>query len=146
MVLLLQRVSRFEAVEQRFSADLVAEVREQVVDHDVALTLPRFTVETSLDLKQLLVVMGMPMPFSGAADFTGIIADGGLVVSDAQHRATMTVDEQGTEATTATGIAVAESAYAVAELTVDRPFFVAIIERDESTILFLGRVVAPGAS
>jgi serine protease inhibitor len=99
----MPRAGHFESVEQRLSAELMADVREQAADHDVVLTLPRFNVETSLDLKQLLAAMGMSAPFFSVADFSGIVADGGLFISDAQHQATMTVDEQGTEPTAATG-------------------------------------------
>ena len=84
----------------------------------------------------------MEQPFSGDADFSGI-SDGGLFISDAVHHGTSTVDEEGTEAAAATVIGMAASAYPTAEMTLNRPFIFAIVERDTGTLLFVGRVANP---
>lgn len=143
MLVILPEAGQFEAVEAALSTEFVNQVRGQTQEHDVHLIMPRFEFDTDLDLKALLTDMGLPNPFGGAADFSGILAGGGLFISDALHRGTITVDEEGTEAAAATAIAMAESMLETAEVTMDRPFIFAIIEQETGSILFLGRVMDP---
>jgi serpin B len=143
MLLILPAEGQFEALEGQLSAGWLARVRDAAEVHDVALTMPRFEFESQLDLAQLLPEMGMPTPFGGAADFSGIADNGGLYISDALHKANITVNEKGTEAAAATLVIIAESEMPRAEVTLDRPFMFAIRARDTGAILFLGRVVNP---
>jgi serine protease inhibitor len=109
----------------------------------VDLTLPRWNTATILPLVPPLVKLGMPTTFGEHADLTGIAP--GLFVSDAIHRANITVDEKGTEAAAVTGIAIAVSgiAGAVATVRADRPFAWAIVHAPTGTPMFTGHVVDP---
>jgi serpin B len=84
----------------------------------------------------------------GAADFHGI-ADEDLSISQVAHEAYVSVEEKGTEAAAATGVAIAMSAGRVvtakATVTADHPFLFAITDRKTGTPLFLGRVADPTA-
>jgi serpin B len=144
MLVILPERGQFESVEEALSPDLLDQVRGQAEIHDVTLSMPKFDFETDINLPDLLKEMGMTDPFSpGAADFSGIVEDGGLYVSAAVHKGTIKVDELGTEAAAATVIAMAESAMPRAEMSLVRPFIFAILERETGTILFLGRVMDP---
>jgi serpin B len=143
MLVILLREGRFDAVEQQLNAAFVQQTQRGMQEHDVALTLPRFAVDTKLDLTTLLQGMGLHQPFNATADFSGITEGGGLYVSDALHRSTITVDEQGAEASAATAAAMAESALEQVKMTVTRPFIFAITDRETGAILFLGRVMNP---
>ena len=85
----------------------------------------------------------MPAAFSDHADLSGIAP--GLFVSDAIHRANITVDEKGTEAAAVTGIAIAAAGIAgpVATVRADRPFAWAIVHAPTGTPIFTGHVVDP---
>lgn len=73
-------------------------VEEGLTEKVVDLRLPRWDYDTDVGLIPVLKALGMQAPFdSVAADFSGI-ADSGLWIGDAIHRATITVDEWGTEA------------------------------------------------
>jgi serpin B len=146
MLIILPETGQFAAVEAALSADFLNQVRNQTQLRDVSLTMPRFEFDTDLDLSQLLTEMGLIKPFTGAADFSGIVDGGGLFISDALHRGTITVDEEGTEAAAVTVIVLAESMLETAEVTLDRPFIFAIMDQQTGTILFLGRVLNPAAS
>jgi serpin B len=141
----LPEEGHFAAIEEQLSAGFLDEVRQRAELRDVTLSMPRLDFETALDLSGLLQAMGMTDAFGGAADFSGMVEGGGLFISAALHRATITVDEKGTEAAAATLVAMAESALQQVTLTIDRPFVFATGERETGTILFLGRVMNPVA-
>ncbi|MEO8396434.1 MAG: serpin family protein [Chloroflexota bacterium] len=75
----------------------------------------------------------------------------GLFINDALHKATISVDEQGTEATGVTssvlvplmGIAIESENSCAHQITADRPFVFIIYDRQTTTILFLGQVTNP---
>ena len=78
------------------------------------------------------------------SNFRGI-SDSGLSLSDAIHRANITVDEQGTEAGAVTGtafIAVCGRCGPPA-VRADHPFAFAIVHRPTKTPLFIGHVADP---
>lgn len=143
MLVILPEEGRFGTVEERLNAGFLDEVDRSLDTKYVSLTMPRFDFETDLDLEERLKAMGMTRPFD-AADFSGITGAKDLYISDALHRANITVDEKGTEAAAATVLVMAESSTPqVTQMTMDRPFIFAIVERDTGTILFLGRVTNP---
>jgi serpin B len=111
----------------------------------VTLSLPKWDTGTTVALVPALKALGASDMFDRAADLTGIAP--GLFVSDAVHRANVTVDESGTEASAVTGIAVATSGMAAEPvvMTVDRPFAWAVVHEPTGTPLFAGHVVNPTA-
>jgi serpin B len=143
MLVILPQEGQFENVEAALSADFLNQVRTQTQLRDVQLTMPRFEFDADLDLKGLLTSLGMNNPFSGVADFNGIVDGGGLYITDALHRGTITVNEEGTEAAAVTVIVLAESMLQTAEVTLDRPFIFTIMDQQTGAILFLGRVMNP---
>lgn len=112
---------------------------------DVELTLPRWDTATNIPLIPPLQKLGVVDLFDSRADLSGIAS--GLFVSDAIHRANITVDEQGTEAAAVTGIALGTSA-SVSEpavMRVDRPFAWAVVHEPTGTPIFTGHVTDPTA-
>lgn len=105
----------------------------------VDLTLPKWDTATTLSLLAPLRALGL----TDLGDLSGIAA--GLGVSDAIHRANVTVDEEGTEAAAVTGIATDTSAMIAdpVSMTVDRPFAWAIVHEPTGTPVFTGHVVDP---
>jgi serpin B len=108
--------------------------------------LPRFKLENEYDLTGVLPPMGMPLAFTTRADFSGI-SDEPLRLSFVKQKTYITVNEQGTEAAAVTTVG-ARSMMLKREpppfhFIVDRPFFVAIRERQTGLILFLGAISDP---
>jgi serpin B len=147
MLVILPSEGGFGSVEDRLDAGFLEGVRRGLKPRGVELTMPRFDFETDLDLKERLRSMGLKLPFDDdVADFGGITQEEHLYVSDALHKATVTVDEKGTEAAAATAVIMqAESGGPIArtKMTLDRPFVFAVVERETGTILFLGHVTNP---
>ncbi len=147
MMVIAPEAGRFTEVEAALSTDFLKRVRARADRNSATVSMPRFEVESELDLVSLLPGMGMPDAFEpGTADFSGIVKGIDLFISAAIHRATVSVDEEGTEATAATVVVVSEASASVEpppHVTVDRPFIFAIVERETGAILFLGRVTNP---
>lgn len=108
----------------------------------VDLTLPKWDFGTDIELLEPLGTLGLDalgdLPAFGPEAFVG----------QAVHRANITVDELGTEASAVTGIGVEESGPPPVELELraDRPFTFAIVHKPTGAPMFLGTVADPTAS
>jgi serpin B len=143
MMVILPESGRFEQFENSLQYAELKEITDGLADRQVILTLPKFDFGSKFDLKQSLSDMGMPVAFSGSADFSGI-ADGGGFISGVYHDAFVAVDEKGTEAAAATAVVIAKGVPGgPVEFTVNRPFIFLIRDIETNTILFTGRVLNP---
>ncbi|MDT4958703.1 MAG: hypothetical protein QOD31_2502 [Pseudonocardiales bacterium] len=110
----------------------------------VDLTLPKWDTATNLALVTALGKLGLADVFSSRADLSGIAPR--LFVSDAIHRANITVDELGTEAAAVTGIAARATAMREGPpivMRADRPFAWAVVHEPTATPIFTGHVTNP---
>jgi len=146
MLVVVPDEGRFEEIEGE-AAGLFGEARAALASADVQLTLPRFEFRTQASLPETLRSLGMVDAFvPGAADFTGISAEGALFISDVIHEVFVSVNEAGTEAAAATAVVMGRGAPPVAvELSVDRPFLFWLYDRATGSVLFMGRVLDPAA-
>ena len=117
-----------------------------LTDQRITLDLPKWDFGTDVNLVDALGQLGLRAPFGSGADFRGIAP--GLFISQAVHRANITVDEWGTEAAAVTGIAMATSAQVPPRITVqvDHPFAFVVVDTKTRTPLFEGTVADPRAS
>ncbi len=145
LVILLPEAGTFETFARGLDSARLASMLQGLSRTQVALSLPRFTFESSLSLKDALGKLGMTQPFSMAADFTGMAARPELFIDDVYHKAFIAVDEAGTEAAAATGVVMNLKAMPTQpkEVQVDRPFIFLIRDVQSGSILFLGHVVDP---
>jgi serpin B len=147
MVILLPEASGFEPFEDSLDAERVDGIVKGLARRQVALTMPKFTFDSSFELKETLAGMGMPDAFNEAADFSGMDGTHWLVIKEVLHKAFVSVDEAGTEAAAATAVVVELKGLPSPpiEVTVDHPFVFLIRDIETDAILFVGRVVNPGA-
>ncbi|MFI6324190.1 serpin family protein [Nonomuraea sp. NPDC050556] len=105
----------------------------------VDLKLPKWDFATTIDLMPPMEQLGLR-----DSDFSGIAP--GLFISQAIHRANITVDERGTEAAAVTALAFEASGPGAMDATVraDHPFAFAIVHKPTRTPLFVGQVADPG--
>lgn len=150
MVLVVPDTGSLSEVEGALADGLLDDVIAALGSTEVELQLPRWDIETSAELADLLTEMGMPTAFTDAADFSGISREAALAISAVVHQANITVDENGTEAAAATAVIVGETSAPdptdVVELHVDRPFLFALRDTTTGAITFLGRVADPSAA
>lgn len=112
---------------------------------EVALSLPRVSLRSASSLSASLSALGASEAFSDSADFSGITGDAGLKLSAVLQEVTLELDEQGTEASAATGVVagVKSAPLEPIALSFDRPFLFLIRDRQTGAVLFLGRVADP---
>jgi serpin B len=147
MVILLPQAGNFGAFENSLDSQQIDGIIESLEGRQVTLAMPKFEFESEFSLRETLAAMGMPIAFSGSADFSGMTGNRDLYIADVVHKAFVSVDEAGTEAAAATAVVMEETAIPgePVEVTIDRPFIFLIRDIETGAILFVGRVVNPSA-
>jgi len=136
------------AVEKQLTPGKLAEWYAKLAANRVAVTLPKFTTEMSLDLGETLRAMGVRLAFDMTkADFSGMSAKEKLGISRVIHKARVDVSEEGTEAAAATAVIGVRST-AIHEappepFVADHPFFFLIRRNGSNNTLFIGRLTKP---
>ncbi len=116
--------------------------------HEITISLPRFRLRTSREIKPVLGELGLSRAIvQERADFSGIKGKSAdLFVTTATHETFLDVNEEGIEAAAFTGVISADSdgGDQPAVVVVDHPFLYLIRDTRSGCIVFLGRVVNPG--
>lgn len=115
-------------------------------DRKVEVWIPRFKFSWDSDLKDILSSLGMSVAFSKTeANFSKINAMDQLYISKVKHKSFIEVNEEGTEATAATSVAIGVMSMGPGgpRFLATRPFLFFITEEDTGAILFAGKVENP---
>ena len=144
MDIIMPDAGKFNTFDASMTADKVNGIIGSLQNSFIALTLPKFSFDSSFSLKFALSALGMPIAFDpNQADFSGITGNTDLHISDVVHKAFVAVDEEGTEAAAATGVVIGLAAMPQYSMTVDQPFIFLIRDIKTGEILFVGRVLNP---
>jgi serine protease inhibitor len=112
----------------------------------VMLTMPKFRFEYGTSLDDALKAMGMEIAFTPRlAEFPRIGDRDDIHISRVDQKTFIDVHEKGTEAAGVTVVGVGVTSMPPS-VRFDKPFLVAIRERESGTLLFLGRVGDPSRS
>jgi serpin B len=146
MIIVMPSAGNFSEFESGLTEAQLEAILAGLQDRPVTVTMPKFKVESTIDLKNVLTALGMKDAFDENADFSGMDGKKDLFISDVLHKAYVNVDERGTEAAAATGVVVGIMAIPAQPLrmTVDHPFIFFLVDSQTKTILFMGRVMNPG--
>lgn len=134
--------------EGAFTQRLFASV-DTLVSTRMELSLPKFESSYKDSLVDELKALGMDAPFDRAkADFSPMTESRrkDLVIGEVLHKTFIRVDEKGSEAAAVTSVMIRMTSMAVREqleLSFDRPFFYAIIDREAKIPLFMGTMGDP---
>jgi serpin B len=147
MDVILPDQGRFAELQGELDADRLDEALGRLRKRRVRLALPKFTFDSTHDLRGPLTELGMGTALTPAADFSGITTTTRLRIDQVVQRAHVEVDERGTTAAAATGAGMVLVSVVVPrppiELRVDRPFLFLVRDLPSGEILFLGRVTRP---
>lgn len=120
-------------------------MRAALAGQKVKVFLPRFAFSSGFDLNAALAALGMPGAFTDAADFSGMDGTRRLYIQHAAHKAFVEVNEEGTEAAAATGVAMGlkSADFGFTIFRADRPFLFFMEEKKTGLLLFMGKVEDP---
>ncbi len=152
MLVLLPKRQHFRAFEESLTSERLGRITESLHtrhgDCLVNVTLPRFKFETSPDAQKTLQTLGLKAAFTDAAEFDRM-SKRPLKIDEILHRAFVSVDEKGAEATAVTlaiGIDLCEEDTEqpkIVEFKADHPFVFLIQDRSSGAILFMGQYLHP---
>ncbi|XP_008830534.1 plasminogen activator inhibitor 1 [Nannospalax galili] len=131
------------ALTNVLDAELIRQWKGNMTRLPRLLVLPKFSLETEVDLRKPLENLGMTDMFSPAqADFTSLSVQEQLYVSQALQKVKIEVNESGTVASSSTAILVS-GRMAPEEIIMDRPFLFVVRHNPTETVLFMGQVMEP---
>lgn len=147
LIALPSEATSLQQLETELTPQKWGQWMDRMKSQRVHLSIPKFKIETRLDLNAVMQGMGMKLAFSPKADFSGITGHPDLYINKAVHQTFIDVDENGTEAAAATGIsfnltAVREEKEPY-QFIADRPFLFLILDKKTESILFMGRFMQP---
>ena len=107
----------------------------------VLATMPKFSYEYDLEMKDVLKSLGMPTAFTDGADFSAM-SNHDLHIGAVIHKTFIEVAEKGTRAGAVTSVGMMEECAPMyqAVIKLDRPFVYLIIDTETNLPLFVGTV------
>lgn len=146
--ILLPNPGQLRPLLARLAAEGPLKLLQGLRTTDLGLALPKIQLTSRFELAGALAKLGMPLAFEpGGADLSGIAgAPGDLYISAVVHEAYLDVNEQGTQAAAATGVAVTGTAVMApppVQVVVNRPFVFVLRDVKSGAVLFTGVVSHP---
>ncbi|XP_014605927.1 PREDICTED: leukocyte elastase inhibitor-like isoform X2 [Polistes canadensis] len=141
IILLPNEIEGLQFLEQNFKWEDISKASSNEVD--IALTLPRFKYEVTIDLENILRKLGLHSMFEDRADF-GKLTNEPVKISKIIQKAFIEVNEEGSEAAAATVAQIRFKRSALIdfpeEFLVNRPFLFIINHKPSKIPIFLGSV------
>jgi serpin B len=143
-ILLPKQRDGMQAIETGLNGQQLKSLFTGATQKMVTLKVPKFSIRSEVALKTVLQQLGVNKIFSDQADFSRM-ADGKLKVSDAVHEAFIKINENGTEASAATGFQILPGAPAPPpgppiSFVADHPFMFSIVHKPTGALVFAGKV------
>ncbi|GBP43708.1 hypothetical protein EVAR_29689_1 [Eumeta japonica] len=144
LVVLPNDVEGLSVLEKKLNENpaLLVEATKRMHINKIDVFLPKFTIETTTDLKQVLQKIGVTKIFdANSARLEHLLdSDKPLFVSDAKQKAFIEVNEEGAEAAAANVVMVLFKSARVLRFSfvADRPFLFGLKIESPKTLLFSG--------
>lgn len=106
-----------------------------------ALSMPKFKIEYSAGMSDILKKIGINKAFTDTADLSSMLTGSDrTLISDVIHKTYIDVDEEGTEAAAVTGVSVGATSLppTPTEINYNKPFTFVIKDNTSGDILFMG--------
>ncbi len=145
MLIILPAEGGLKKLEKELSPVKLDYWRKGLYNTRVDVFLPRFSLNDRYSLPGTLAKMGMPRAFTDQADFSGMDGSKNLYIQQVVHQGFVEVNEEGTEAAAATGVAMGLKSMPMPapQFRANRPFIFLIQESATGKIVFMGRVEKP---
>ncbi|NWW45292.1 ZPI inhibitor, partial [Pedionomus torquatus] len=142
LIVIPEKEGDYISLEDHLTAELVESWLGNMKTRKVDISFPKFKLEQKYKMKKLLNSLGIKNLFTRTANLSHLTDEKYIAVSQIIQKAVIEVDEEGTEATAASGSEI--TAFTTPPvIKVDQPFLFMIFEETFKTLLFIGRVVDP---
>ncbi|XP_077096261.1 protein Z-dependent protease inhibitor [Siphateles boraxobius] len=142
LIVLPDAAADYTAIDDEISAERFFGWVKNMRRMRLEVHLPKFKMEQSYNMHEVLPHLGIASVFLDSANLTGLSKEGHLKISQVLHKAVIEVDEKGTSAASATSVGI--TAYSLpATFIINRPFFFFLYHEHTSSLLFMGRVIDP---
>ncbi|MBD2481708.1 serpin family protein [Planktothrix sp. FACHB-1365] len=144
IILLPRKINGLTELEKKLTVENLSNWIESVDQQNVEVSLPRFQVNFQSELSNTLAQMGVTDAFNqDNANFSGMDGqENWLSIKKVFHQAFIDVNEEGSEATAATGVSMGVRSRPPS-FEANHPFIFLIRENHTGNIMFLGRLVNP---
>jgi serpin B len=143
VVFLPREVDGLRDLERSLTATSLRTWLGQIRTEGINVSLPRFKMTAGFQLDEILQAMGMTDAFnSSLADFSGMTGNRRLFIDAVLHKATLDVNEEGSEAAAGTAVVMKKGPMPPV-FNADHPFLFIIRDTASGSILFIGRLVDP---
>nr|AEJ35092.1 hylaserpin S1 [Hyla simplex] len=139
---ILPKEGKFSEVEQNLHKESIVKWKNALHEGWVDLSLPKFSVSGTINLKETLSKMGIVDVFSDQADLSGIAEEANVKISKAVHKAVLSVDEKGTEAAGSTAIEISPTMI-LPSVNFNHPFLFLMYDLKTKSVLFAGKIINP---
>ncbi|NWV61954.1 SPB11 protein, partial [Malurus elegans] len=140
-------VSGLEQIESRMTYEnlMLWASSENMFESTVEVYLPRFKLEGTFNLNEVLQEMGMTDIFNESkVDLSAMTFAKSLVLSNVVHKAYVEVNEEGTVAAAGTGASIVRRSLPLIEVFMaNHPFLFFIRHNPTNTIVFFGKLCSP---
>ena len=147
VILLPRKTDGLSDFEKTLNAKNLSDWLSRLAKRKVIVSIPKFEMTSEFSMAAVLKSMGMTDAFAPReADFSGMNGRKDLFISAVVHKAYVEVNEEGTEAAAATGVAIGLTSMPIVRPPVfraDHPFLFLIRHNQTGSILFIGRVTNP---
>ncbi|XP_076242697.1 antichymotrypsin-2 isoform X3 [Calliopsis andreniformis] len=139
IIILPNEVDGLSHIQTHFSWEILANTSK--FETEIELYLPKFKIEFTVDLENILRKLGLNTMFEDKANFNRL-SNVPLKVSKVLHKAMIEVNEEGTEAAAATAVhmRLRRMIDMPEQFVVDRPFMFIIKYEPNNIPLFIGSV------
>jgi serpin B len=146
IILLPNDTMNFASFEKQLTYQSFQKWMHQTTPVEINISFPKFTTKQSYALENMLPELGLQLAFTDYADFSGITGHTELKISKVIHQSFIEVNENGTEASAATGVVMRLKSMNIKRpkiLCIDHPFVYFIYDYRTKSILFMGRMMNP---
>ncbi|XP_059212103.1 protein Z-dependent protease inhibitor-like [Centropristis striata] len=128
-------------VEEDVNGGTIQNWIRQLKKTKLEVQLPRFLLERSYRLRDVLQTLSITQVFQGSAHLANMGGASGIKLNQVYHKCFVSVDETSDEVTAGGGASVFTSL--PPRLTVNRPFLFVVYEEASGGVLAMGRVLDP---
>ncbi|EPQ01464.1 Serpin A12 [Myotis brandtii] len=129
-------------VEEALKLDTFDRWKKLITRRVVDVSLPRFSITGTYDLKKTLSYLGITKIFQEHGDLIRIVPNRSLKVGEAVHKAKLKIDEKGAEGAAGSGMQTLPMERPLT-FKLNRAFLLMIAENLTPTMLFMGKITNP---